>query len=232
MNQTKPNYDKLLKMFCSTNNETSPTRQFMIRPFKQGKYYIATDAYSLIFIPTKLVNKKYEALDKLDVLQQYLPNNPTGNYITIDIEKLSEQLVPDMVDEMAMQGKDVICKECDGEGTVEWEYKHYIDEFDCPVCDGEGYRERKRKTPTGNKIPKPDKLFRMDGVGFQYNQLSRLVAACRLIGGNPKKISGGTTTANVFMIGEIYILVMPARLDEGSDNEITTIEAYYSAAAR
>lgn len=127
--------EDLLRSCCS-KSEYRPNLQ---RPFLQGDYVIATDAHAILAIPKEECDTSNLAtLDKPDIVP-YLKEECT-EFMELDFKRLNaeyERLVNEY-------GKlDFKCKECDGDGKVDWEY-HDNDwnthkmRGECPICHGEG----------------------------------------------------------------------------------------------
>src|SRR3990170_3679542 len=51
----------------------------------------------------------------------------------------------------------------------------YYHEADCPLCEGAGSITKTDAKPTGKTIPNPSQKYKMQGTGFFYWQLKRLV---------------------------------------------------------
>lgn len=133
--ENKMTPEDLLRSCCS-KSEYRPNLQ---RPFLQGDYVIATDAHAILAIPKEECDtSNLEPLNKPDVMPHL--NAECTEYMELDFKRLNaeyERLVNEY-------GKlDFKCKECDGDGKVDWEY-HDNDwnthkmRGECPICHGEG----------------------------------------------------------------------------------------------
>jgi len=127
--------EDLLRSCCS-KSEYRPNLQ---RPFLQGDYVIATDAHAILAIPKEECDASNLApLDKPDVIP-YL-NAECAEFMELDFEHLNAEYKR-LVNEY---GKlDFKCKECGGDGKVDWEYndkdwKTHNMRGECPICHGEG----------------------------------------------------------------------------------------------
>lgn len=199
---TQTDYEKLFKLFVGTDE----MRTDMQTPFKQDGKYFATDAYSIIYIPIDKVELSYPEQDRPKASAVIVKE--TNCNIGIKIADIDRQLVPTIIDETIGEETEKECKNCDGDGVVECDMEH---EHDCPDCYGGGKIITEIQKPTGKKIPMGHKLFRMDGVGFQYTQLRRLIDACNLMGVETiTKVFGTSSRGNIFECGEAKIMVMPA----------------------
>lgn len=189
---------KAFQLFVS-NDDMRPE---MMQPFRQVDTYCATDAHTLIYMPTEGIELGYPEQAK----PNFKPVIPQGGdkYDIIQIAKLRQQL-----EAMAQMTEEVIdCDECHGEGTVSVSYyarsRHYHLKAECPICKGECY------TLTGNKVPDGDQYFNLLGVIFAQRILIRLVEACEILDlTNITRVSGGPIGANLFIHGKIGIILMP-----------------------
>jgi hypothetical protein len=101
-----------------------------------------TDGYSIVSFPENLISE--------------LPSNLTHKAVNIFPHKIidpkTNKAFPLAIEyaffEKFLTGKDVKafgewkdCKECMGTAVVTWEYRHYKNDFDCPVCDGSGHED-------------------------------------------------------------------------------------------
>lgn len=214
-------YEKLFKLFVSKDE----LRPDLDHPFEQNGKYYATDAHALVFVDARLVNLPYPKQEKPEVWK-VVPNKETCN-IEIKVSELEKNLISEMIDEEIEYGKDIECKECKGEGEVEWEYdgllRTYENEFTCPACDGDGLESKTYFKKTGKKIPNPLTKHKMFEVGFLHGQLQRLIDASKIIGvENITKIFGEKSNANVFQVGNVTVLVMPAMIED-YDPEFTVV---------
>lgn len=218
---SKEEYIKLFEMFCGDDS----VRPWMNTPFKQNDHHIATDGHGMILLPCKYRELDFLALENPANIMSVVPTEKACD-IRISVAKLEQALVPEMIEEEAWIGKDVECKECDGEGCVDWEYKHYTDSFKCPECFGDGLEEKRRKEKTGKQVPNPRKGFRVfGGIGFYDKQLRRLIDASKIIGEETIVRTFGTEDGpNAFEVGEFKILVMPFKIQAWQLTETTEIK--------
>lgn len=212
---TEVNYNKAFELFVGKDQ----LRPIMHQPFKQQGFYFATDAMGLIYMPINEAELNYQEQDKPSCFL-IIPKKQDVN-IEININELEAKLVPELIDEMKVTQKEVECKECDGDGSVECDLGH---DHECTECDGTGEVESEIKEPTGNKIPNPDKPFIMFGVAFAYWQLKRLVDTCKVLDVEQIiKTNGSTTQGNVFNLGKINVMIMPLSIYGIEGKETVTI---------
>lgn len=203
---TKEAYEKVFNLFIAGDDDLRPD---LCRPFKQDGFYYATDAYSLIFLPVQGTDLPFQEQYK-PCPAKIIPKEPNCN-IEINVADLERQLLPDMIDEMED------CTECEGKGERDCDMGHT---HDCPNCDGTG----EKKTSTDKKIEDPTKMFVLDGIGFQYWQLRRLIDACKLLGVETiTKTNGDGLNVNLFKCGAAGVLVMPCHVDESGEEDVKPV---------
>lgn len=137
--------DFLLNLFTGTD-ENRPAMMFP--NFSNGVVY-ATDTHALISIPENELMLKYGTNEKFPNAQKILDNFSKKELqsISVNVVDLAKELTKARIE---VDKDSIKCKECEGRGTVEFEYcdkqneTHYID-GDCPICYGEGSDERDSK---------------------------------------------------------------------------------------
>lgn len=148
----------------------SPFRQSLQYPFCIDGRVVATDSYIIVAInephfesvpaeysankvPENVATVASELLAKLDE-----PNR----YIKFSTKELIQQLK--RIDDIQTDTPNNVrkCEECNGTGEVEWEYKFYTEDFECPVCQGEGKIKRNCVYTEEDKCSKCDLSTRCD----------------------------------------------------------------------
>ena len=116
-----------------------------------------------------------------------------------------------LIDEMITVGEDVDCKECNGDGRVDWEYRHWTRAFECPVCDGSGYMSLSKSEPSGRKVIAPDAAVRIGLLNFRASLLQLLLEAMRFCDCVECTVTfGSSTAATLFNLNDdIDIIIMP-----------------------
>ena len=146
-------YDVILEMYKSDDD----LRIQFTKPFFINDLAISTDASSMVFFDKKLCKKLeyFSGKDANNIISviPYLRNES----FEFSLQTLNKALSNcPLIDEILIEETEDDCEECDGDGSVEFEYdsklKTYSVERDCPVCYGEGSITTETKTPTGNKI--------------------------------------------------------------------------------
>ena len=218
----KINYDKAFQLFVSKDE----LRPDMLTPFKQDNKYFATDAMAIIFIPIEEVELNYPERSRPQC-SAVLPKEDVMN-IKINISDIEEKLIPEMIEEFTEEEKETDCAECSGTGEVEFEYNTHIEtyylEADCPLCKGAGSITKTDAKPTGKTIPNPSQKYKMQGTGFHYWQLKRLVDACKILDVETiTKTNGTERHGNLFKCGKATIMIMPIISDGVPDTEYIII---------
>ena len=212
---TEINYKKAFELFIGKDQ----FRPMMHQPFKQQGFYFATDGMGLIYVPTTEVELNYQEQDKPSCFL-ILPKKEDLK-IEINVNDIEARFTVELIDEIVVKTKEVKCKECDGDGSVECDLGH---DHECSECDGTGEIESEIKEATGNKIPNPDKPFIMFGVAFAYWQLKRLIDTCKVLGVEQIiKTNGSATQGNVFNLGKINVMIMPLSIYGIEGKETVTI---------
>ena len=217
------NYEEVFKLFVHPQTDWPTVFQ---QPFKQGNIYCATDARSLIFLPIEKADLPFKE-QKRPNATAIIPQDVIFND-EINLPELYDKLIPEMIDEEIIKESEKECKECDENGEVQFKYlgnlrTHYM-YAGCPVCNGSGIIEKEITEKTGRKIPNPNKKYKMFGVAFSYEQLSRLLTACKMMGLDKITRTYGTErTGNLFKCGDASILIQPMVIIDVPESEFTII---------
>lgn len=191
------NYEQIFKMF------TDEDRIGLEQPYFQEGYYVASDAHSAIRIDATKKELPFNFESKKNIITIY-NNAYKGDLIALNIKSLRDRLIPEM------EPLEIICLCCNGDGVVEYEFfydkKNYTIEYDCPVCNSNGYTTDK----TGKMQIKDMKVFKIKGIFFAYNQLDRLLKVAEIL--ELKTINyfiGKEDCPQIFLVADLEILVMP-----------------------
>ena len=216
----KIDYGKLFNMFIDPNGE----ERGLNHPFIQDEKYIASDGVSLIYLPVGKATLNFPKQDKPNISSTISAENNCS--ILLNVKKLEEQLVPEMIDEEKILYED--CSECKGDGYVKYTYsgeKDYEAELECPKCDGKC--EKKIVEKTGKQIPNDWKLFQLIDAYFAYKQLRRLIDAVNLIGVDEITLEvREEKKANRFSVGDFKIIIMSS-YSEGYKTQNLVYELKY-----
>lgn len=207
----KEDFAKLFQLFVS-NNDYRVTLHY---PFKQKKYIVASDGYTAIRISEDNLNVElpYTQEEKPDINEVFKLDKNVD--ILIDLCLLEDKLTPVLIDEIINVEDVQKCQDCDGRGTVTYEYSSYSNgnfdiELDCPVCDSDGKIATNKKVSTGKMVTDQDYPYEINGSIFKYVFLKRLIDSCKIIGCD--KISlvySAKMKASLFICGNFEILIMP-----------------------
>lgn len=182
-------------------------------PFISTVHVCATDACSLIYADKDKFNSYIEAqaIEDTPNIESVIPTE-LHEPVYFSIAKLEQQLDEKCEKEDEYTTPEKVCTHCDGDGEVECNLGH---DHECSHCDGSGYRDSPRKT--GNQVINPETLVGMLGDTFRYEQIGRLIVACKLLGVDIIcKVAGKPSKTHLFHVDEIKILVMPC-LYNGED---------------
>lgn len=197
--------DELLKKFVSADD----IRPKFMSPWRAADKIYASETHILIRIPAHLTSTPYpqypdDHSDKL--FPEAIPNG------IISLTSLSEALKEaPLIDETITVGEDIACDECNGTGEVEWDYKTWSKIFDCPVCDGSGYKDCERQEPTGRKIIYPFASIRIGQVCFKATFIKLLLETMKLCSCDYTTVTlvSSTKPALFHITDEIDVLLMP-----------------------
>jgi hypothetical protein len=213
-------YIKILNIF--TEKDTEEPRAWMTHPFVADKYVIATDAHSLVFFDKDLAPNfeppvGYNALPMLKLF--CVEHNK--NFI-IPTSTLKEGLGKcDMVDDTDTVGKNVDCAACKGEGEVEWEFDHkgttYRNEFECPMCKGDGLEQKARQIPNGKKVyAYHNNYIQISDSVFSAQLINQLVEVADILKQDSVALTYqiAPNKGSLFLVGEAGVLLMPIMMPE------------------
>lgn len=207
MKNKKEIYDKVFKLYCSTD-KLRPTLQ---NPFKQNGYYLATDAYNICMLKSDLIDLEYGELEKPDCMKWIGLINDNFKY-SLSIAELKNKLIFKMIDDFEYEE----CKKCDGEGYEECDLGH---EHDCEECDGRG----EIKINTGKQIVDKNQIYTINNVGFNARDLDRLIKISELLNEDTLNIIQFSSLASakptLVKLGDLYILIMLINLEYSENTE-------------
>ena len=193
-------------------------REWMHTPFTIGNNVYSTDAHSIIRVPKETVGLfdecKKEGNAKVVLnLFDFTPQK----ILTINVQDLKDALgeIP-LVDECLNVDAEGKCKECSGSGEVEWEYEGHYNDFDCPICDGNGTLTESQKHKTGRKV-KAEGYY----IDFNYNRIrtcmiEELINIAWLLKVDEIELINqiAPNKAIVFQVGIAQIVMMPVLITD------------------
>jgi hypothetical protein len=207
------NEAELLNKFCDAFYNIPLLRT----PFLNTEYneVWSTNGYVFIGINPEILAKEYpkgkHPFPKLEF--------PCEKTITIEALNKAFNSCP-MVDEEIVVEDAVKCEECDGSGTVYWEYtdSHLNTHerlMDCPICDGEGEIEPCKTKKTGKKIIEEDTVVEVGNAHIFANRLQLLKIAMEFLNVDTVKMTHNDPKgANEFIISkDIRVIIMPMLFD-------------------
>ena len=162
---------KLLGLFYSKGSLSA-------MPLLKDTKVFAADRHKAIYINAEVCQGEYE---KTELFNIKIP--PVEQELNIPLSSLEEayDFLP-KVETEKYDSED--CKECNGTGSVEWEYldkkgnTHYKD-FDCPSCEGFGFfKQNIRKCIE----PEDDAVIELDGFFINNSHIKAIIDALLLLG--------------------------------------------------
>lgn len=162
---------KLLGLFYSKGSLSA-------MPLLKNDKVFAADSHKAIYINAEVCQGMYERTDCFDV--KIPPVEQKLNIPLLSLQKAYNSL-PKVKDE---EYDSVDCNECNGTGSVEWEYQDkkgliHCNDFDCPICNGRGFFKlnvRKCYRPEYNAI------IELAGFFINNTHIKAIIDALLLLG--------------------------------------------------
>lgn len=207
-----PNYSAVLELFTCKD---ITRKEWSLKPFRiEGNVY-ATDFYCMVWFDEKLIPSAQEIIihDNPKVLSVIPIGSNIRKQITIDDIKTAISHCPTEKD-FDWVGEDIVCKECNGDGDVVWEYNEYQKEFECPKCDGEGLTSKRRQKYNGKQVVTDASLIKIKRSYFSAKFLQRIIDLAELLNESSVTLVNQPTPdkANLFEMGNVSLLIMPVGL--------------------
>lgn len=207
--------EKILNLFVS--KKETELRPLLLNPFiYNGKIY-ATDSMILIRTDDSNNYKSNNPYQPIKKVEKVIPKKNTEEIISLN-EEMFEKF---RTEEEVEYGEYLDCSCCNGEGDVDWKYKGNTMRAKCPVCDGSGISDERKKKKTGKIILNPKALVKFKNKYFNLVRFYKLLEAQKLIGEEIKLIS--TIYPFLFSIGNYEIIIMPMNLEKTTTKEILEI---------
>lgn len=162
---------KLLGLFHSEGSLSA-------MPLLKDDKVFASDGHKAIYINAEVCLGEYE---RTEMYNPKLP--PVKQELNIPLLSLQKayDFLPKVEDEEYDEEE---CNECNGTGSVEWEYtdkngKIHHQDFDCPACDGWGFFKRNiRKCYE----PEYNAIIELDGFFINNQHIKAIIDALFLLG--------------------------------------------------
>lgn len=210
------NESALLALFYDSGH----FREQIKAPFLSDGYVCATETHRVIMIKPEICKGEYKP-NNLHVLKVLTPRNID---ITLTLAKLKKALGRVSSEkEMKTIRPAIKCKDCDGDGEVEWSYEDkdgytHEDYHTCPVCNGTGNSSPAIEEPTGRMIPVNEAVIGIYENIFNANQILALCDAMELLGIDKcKYVASSKAGGNTFILNDdITIVICPCIADTPS----------------
>lgn len=221
----KEDFVKLFQLFVSKDDY----RVILHSPFKQKKYIFASDGYTAIRISENNLDIElpYMQEEKPNINEVFRLDKNVD--ISIGLHLLEDKLTPVLIDEIINIEDVQKCQDCNGSGTVTYEYSSYDNgnfeiDSDCPICDSNGEIVKNKKVSTGKMIADQDYPYEINGSIFKYLYLKRLIDSCKIIGCDKISLVHSTKRqASLFVCGDFEILIMPLSYSDENEKKIIKI---------
>lgn len=222
----QPTEKTTMQKVCDLFLSKDELRPAMCVPFTIGEYVYATDAHVLVRFPVAALDFEIEPNDytppKANTIIEPLLGEDALQF-TIKLSELGA-VMAQVPDEKVYADCDV----CGGSGKSMCPCCENVSK--CNECDGSGY-DKSEITGTVKKdlriALRPDFEYappRIDKVAFYAPLLNRVLLTADMIGHDTDDIEvrfERPTSAHLFMLGQIIVLVMPMMLfDETEDFKI------------
>lgn len=194
---------ELLKRYTNTCN----LRPWMQEPFNCLHKTMSTNSNVALIVP------KMDGYNDYSDRSRFLLAIPRDLDIKIKVYDIRNAInkVP-LVDDYDLEIKE--CEDCEGNGEVDFIFidsncNEHIEEFPCPVCDGEGDIEF--KTPNGIKILDGNYAIKIKDSLISVRWVNELLyIANKLKADYVTLISQeGATKPSIFTINDVEFLIMP-----------------------
>ncbi|MBD5414860.1 MAG: hypothetical protein HDR46_01095 [Bacteroides sp.] len=203
--KTAINIDELLQRFVSTDD----LRPRFMKPWRERDKVFASENHILIRVNGNMTTANYPEYNS-DNTNKLIPTGASDGILSAAILENAISYAP-LVDEKERVIDDVECKECDGTGEVEWDYKCWSKMFECPCCYGTGHIETSRKKATDRKVIDPNAVIKIGPKYFWAGFLKQILDAMEYCGCKEATVTfGDRIRATRFnLTDEIDIILMP-----------------------
>lgn len=183
--------EQLFNSFCGHYDPIS-------RPFVDEGVIYATNRHVLIYAPESVLDFQAQAAGR------GTPNaksiiKPFNTSKVLNVK--SEDFEP-----FKTEDGTVVCKYCDGDGEVEWEFEQWHKTDDCPACNGKGLVAH----PRASKAFHECHYTKLGNAYFATRYFYKLIEVQKVVGGEILLVrSGRHNEAHFFKIGSLSVVLMP-----------------------
>ncbi len=162
---------KLLRLFCSKESLSA-------MPLLKDNKVFATDGHKVIYVNAEVCQGEYEKTKRFNI--ELPPVEQELNIPLLSLQKAYDSLPKVETEEYDSED----CDECNGTGSVVWEYLDekghtHCNDFDCPICNGWGFFKRNiRKCYE----PEWNAVIKLDGFFINNNHIKAIIDALLLLG--------------------------------------------------
>lgn len=216
----KTNFDekRLFDLFVNRDDLIIPL--ITMKPYRRDGCVYGTNCKKLIKVKEDILSGEYETTNEMKI--EFPMQNCDYTVTESDLRKVLSEIPQE--EETETVGQNIKCPECDGDGTVWWEYRDkkfetHEAEHDCPICDGSGYVEKKKTRKTGRMIPSPIQIIKVGKNNIMSCYLKTLLDAMHIIGVSEVGLVCQTDVFNHFKIDD-NISIMFASNSLAADYEM------------
>lgn len=208
--------EKAFDLFVGTDE----IRPVMLKPFVINDYTYATNSNVMIRCKNKYIKFEFENLEKPPNCEPFFvreqkQKNELMNFDSFDFEALKT------ADEMIETGEDIECVECDGFGTVEWEYEAHTKDFDCPECDGEGFSSESETIKSGKKTFAYFSIININDQFFDIKLFYKVIQVSKILNSPIILKYGGKGEFDMcFSVGVCDVLICGKNISNSIDYKI------------
>lgn len=189
---------RLLALFYDPDYDLRPQ---ICAPFLSDGCVCATETHRMIMINSEICVGEYKPYN-LHV-SKAIGTNIDLTLTLAEIKSVLERISTQK--EMKTIRPEVECKDCDGDGEVEWTYEDrdgytHTEYYKCPVCNGSGVSTPAKEVPTGRMVPPDDALVGINKRKFIAEHIQALYDAVELLGLDEVRYVSDDERNNVFIL--------------------------------
>lgn len=212
-----PNYDFILPFYCG-NDSLRPLLN--IPNLDENGYVYATNAHVLIKVKKENLINEYKTEPKYPNAEKMFSQLESSETVSIKTESIISLL---SMLKWYKQQLIIDCEKCDGQGEIEC--SHCGHDSECKECNGTGYTE-KGDLQMGLLIKSNyDSIIKIGTKYFDPNLIHIIAISAAILHEDTitMHISENNLNANIFVIKEAQIIVMPKLSDDGY-NEVLDVK--------